>query len=350
MESLLRKVRVFVASPGDLQAERNQLSNVIDEINLTISAIAPEKAIFLELVEWETHVYPDVGEDVQDVINRQIGKYDIFIGIMWKRFGTPTTEAKSGSEEEFRRAYSLWQKEKTLPILFYFCQQPFPPPRNKEDVEQLGKVVEFRDELYKKGLLVSEYTSHDEFDDVIRKHLLLLVGKKFSSAMDGLSADAIRKSPPGSEAYYQQLLVLAGEYENIRKTMEPGDARTRKMEILASKMRSMALSVNTFLKDLAQSSSPGQRLAAVCILQAIQDPDYISWLAERLSTEKPFIGYHAALALLNGVRNLKRTNLEQLRSAVNTAKQGMLDNFGDSVKQTDRYELLTEAEKELQIL
>jgi hypothetical protein len=41
----VNKVRIFVASPGDVQSEREQLFKVINELNLTISALAPEKGI-----------------------------------------------------------------------------------------------------------------------------------------------------------------------------------------------------------------------------------------------------------------------------------------------------------------
>ena len=42
-----------------------------------------------------------LGIDAQDVINRQLGEYDIFLGIMNTRFGSPTHRADSGTEEEF---------------------------------------------------------------------------------------------------------------------------------------------------------------------------------------------------------------------------------------------------------
>lgn len=38
-----RKIRIFVASPGELLEERDQLTRVIDEIRLTLTALAPEK-------------------------------------------------------------------------------------------------------------------------------------------------------------------------------------------------------------------------------------------------------------------------------------------------------------------
>ena len=89
---------------------------MINELNLTITAISPEKRVLLELVRWETHVAPSLGSDPQDVVNRQIGEYDLFVGIMWKRMGTPTALATSGTEEEFNGAYELWQQNRTFPV------------------------------------------------------------------------------------------------------------------------------------------------------------------------------------------------------------------------------------------
>ena len=55
--------------------------------------------------------YPVRGGEPEVLINDQIGKYDIFLGVMWRRFGTPTGVAESGTEEEFRRALELWAQE-----------------------------------------------------------------------------------------------------------------------------------------------------------------------------------------------------------------------------------------------
>ncbi len=92
--------------------------------------------------------------------------------------GTPTTTAQSGTEHEFRRAYALWQKDRTLPILFYFCQEPFSPPRTKDEVDQLYKVVAFHGELFTKGL-VFDYANHNSFADVVRPQLVFALAKKF---------------------------------------------------------------------------------------------------------------------------------------------------------------------------
>lgn len=159
------KIRVFVASPSDVTKEREHLKAVIDELNTTI---APFKNLSIELVKWESHATPSMGRP-QEVINSQIGQYDIFVGIMWTRFGTPTGNAESGTEEEFQLAYKQWENSKSIWILFYFCQKPF-MPRKVDEIAQLQKVIEFRESLSSLGL-TWEYSDSNEFPNVVRPHL-----------------------------------------------------------------------------------------------------------------------------------------------------------------------------------
>lgn len=73
-----------------------------------------------------------MGEDSQDVVNRQIGDFDLFVGVMWKRFGSPTKRAESGTEEEFERAYATYKEFGKPRIMFYFRTTPFYPKTEKE--------------------------------------------------------------------------------------------------------------------------------------------------------------------------------------------------------------------------
>src|ERR1035437_7780621 len=91
-------LQAFVSSPSDVSEERAMLEDIVHELNLTWSKTL---GMSIELVKWETHVTPGVGQDPQQVINSQIGDdYDIFIGIMWACFGTETGRFGSGTEEE----------------------------------------------------------------------------------------------------------------------------------------------------------------------------------------------------------------------------------------------------------
>ena len=165
------KLRVFVASPGDARKERELLGDVIDELN---RGIAAEKGLVLELVRWETHAWSAIGEDAQDVINRQIAPGDVFVGIMWNRFGTPTKRAESGTKEEFDRAYAYWKEYGRPKIMFYFNRAPF-SLSDEVELEQKRKVLTFKEELADKGALYWEYNGADEFERVVRGHLTQVV-------------------------------------------------------------------------------------------------------------------------------------------------------------------------------
>ena len=97
-------IKCFIASPGDTAEERDRCEKVFSEINRGIGFAYDFE---LQSLRWENDVHPGIGVDGQDVINRQIeGKYDLFIGIMYTRFGMPTARAESGTEEEFANAYT----------------------------------------------------------------------------------------------------------------------------------------------------------------------------------------------------------------------------------------------------
>lgn len=95
----MRELRVFVASPS-VPAERKALARVVDEVNQTHGQPPGYR---LDLLRWETHAAPGAGHP-QPLINELIGSYDIFIGLMWRRFGTPASTCASASTAFSRRA------------------------------------------------------------------------------------------------------------------------------------------------------------------------------------------------------------------------------------------------------
>jgi hypothetical protein len=140
-----------------------------------------------------------------------------------------------------------------------------------------------------------------------------------------------------------QTQEFAREYERIRATMPSSNERTRRMEVVATKMRTLALAGAPLLPELANSGSPGERLAAVVILQVNPRADYLKWLAERFVVEQPFIAYHAAVALRSAVQILDPSHHQALQEAIRTAKH----TLGDAGSVTDRWTVLDSAEREL---
>ena len=172
-----RIIRVFVASPGDVQRERDSLLGIVNELNRTCDSLLGESVIRLELVRWETDTYPDAGR-TQALITEQIGHYDIFIGILWKRLGTHTGKAASGTIEEFQTAYDRWKETKRPHIAFYFNRAAIPLPSSLSDAEQLLGVVKFREQLASM-VFVHEYDGAALFADTVRPNLAQIVGRVF---------------------------------------------------------------------------------------------------------------------------------------------------------------------------
>jgi hypothetical protein len=116
-----RIIRVFVSSPSDVAAERGVLDEVVQRINRTDGR---ERNVRLEVWKWETGVVTQIGPKPQDVIDAQMPvHYDIYLGIMKHRFGTPTGRYGSGTEKEFQDALKCWGEIKAPWILFYFGKE-----------------------------------------------------------------------------------------------------------------------------------------------------------------------------------------------------------------------------------
>jgi hypothetical protein len=160
--------KIFVASPSDVREERNSLEEIIEEINLSMLS---SNNIRVELVRWETHANPDIAEYPQKVINDDIPyDYDIFLGILWGKFGTPTKDYNSGTEEEFYNAYERYKKDPTsIKIMIYFNQSPI--PIDKIDTVSIDLIRKLRSDLDGKGILFWDYTTIEEFQRLLRIQL-----------------------------------------------------------------------------------------------------------------------------------------------------------------------------------
>lgn len=108
--------KIVVASPSDVQAERDMIPAIVDELN---KGIAGERGVRLEVYRWETDAYPAFhpqGPQGQIDSCFRIEDCDLLIGIFWKRFGTPVLDANSGTEHEIQVATETWKHRSHLQI------------------------------------------------------------------------------------------------------------------------------------------------------------------------------------------------------------------------------------------
>ena len=208
MTKIINQIRIFISSPSDVAAERKAALTVIEELNRTI---CESFGIILKPLTWENDTYPSEGEYPQDVINKQIGGYDIFVGIMANRFGTPTPKAGSGTEEEFNIAYD--NRENTH-IMFFFKKELVDP--DSLDFEQINKVKEFKNKLFKQGVLFKEFPR--EFERLFRHCLTKYLTDKYSPKVNKESdenVDSIEHLKSKVEEYLYSHNPMYDKYSEI---------------------------------------------------------------------------------------------------------------------------------------
>jgi hypothetical protein len=190
MPEHIKTYRVFVSSPGDVQAERKAIKEVIDQINNTRPAGCMVK---LEAWGWEDHIASRIGPAPQEVVNQQLPEYDIYVGILSGHFGTPTEKAGSGTEDEFLAALESYKTRGSFWISFFFDETP-KTPKNAKATEQLLKVQQFKESIPEQKLgLYGTYSStsdgQDSFRATIDRHLRTIFNQLEQPASAGATAD-----------------------------------------------------------------------------------------------------------------------------------------------------------------
>ena len=154
---MIRKVKVFISSPNDLSAEREICKRVIDELN---KVLPKENNAWIDAYFWEEQPQA-VGMGLPQGRLDSPSKYDLYIGMLGKRFGSPTGEIdpetgekiKSGTEQEFKEAYREWKASngKRPEIKFLRKKVKAPSPEKKEEYEQYQRVERFFQEFKEDG-------------------------------------------------------------------------------------------------------------------------------------------------------------------------------------------------------
>jgi hypothetical protein len=318
------------------------LETLIGELNRTWSMTL---GVVFELLRWETHVRPAFGSDPQSIVNEQIGNsYDVFIGILWGRFGTPTPRAASGTIEEFERALMRRTNDGRGPeIMFYFKDAPLPP--SKIDTTQLKLVQDFRASLANKGGLYTMFEDHSGFQTSLRAHLAALA-QKFAAAPT-VDVTTRRPVPSGAGAersdadeddlgYLDYVEIYESRMAELTSTLTIiSDATGRIGQLMHQRSEEVQQ-----LTKLPPDSKTARRL----VKRAAEDMDaYADILKKQLpvmssSREAALQALTMALTLHEDFNQADNSDLEKLRdslSGMHEATEGSarsLSGFRDSIR------------------
>lgn len=174
MTNTRKIVKVFLASPGDLVDERKVVKDVVDDIN---DLLAEEFGYQVDLVGWESTT--STAGRPQAIINKDLERCELFIGMVWKRWGTaPDLDSNfaSGFEEEFWTSFNRHSREGYPEISLFF--------KNVEETvrqdpgEQLKNVLAFRQRLIdEKIILFEDFYDTRDFEKRIRRCVIKYIRK-----------------------------------------------------------------------------------------------------------------------------------------------------------------------------
>lgn len=203
-----RKIlNVFIASPSDLNEERRTIRDVVERIN---KVFGRNLNIQIDLLGWEDTT-PGFNRP-QSIINEDVVRCNLFIGLLYKRWGSNSGEYSSGFEEEFEITRKRNLDNENVDIWLFF--KKIEKDLLLDPGEQLKKVIDFKKEqTLKKELLYKDFENTKEFGEIIydslSSHLLEISDNKNNDSLnsaplniekiDSNTEDQFEKSNPQLE-------------------------------------------------------------------------------------------------------------------------------------------------------
>ena len=254
-------IRIFVSSPSDLAEERQLLEELVRELNATWSR---ELGLRFELVRWETDVLPGSAGEPQEVIEAAIGDdYDTFVGLLWKRFGTPTRGYGSGTAQEFERALERSHIDPSLRLMVYFNETPVSP--SDVDLNELAKIRAFRDGLGERGVLWFTFKERSEFMQLLRLHLSKLA-QEWRARLNEHPTTSVRAA---------EAPAVAPNSQNPEDEVEAQDDEG--LIDLTESIQADLATMNATIERMSQAITDvaGQMQTGVAALDALREPGQV---------------------------------------------------------------------------
>ena len=144
---------LLISCPSDVNDEVALIETAVDEYNELYSDTL---GVTIKTRHWSKSSYSQSGGKPQALLNEQfVNKCDAAVAIFWTKFGSPTDDYGSGTEEEIE---IMLQSGKQ--VFMYFSDKPISPSQMYEDGYK--KIQAFRDKYKDRGIYFT-FSSDDEF-------------------------------------------------------------------------------------------------------------------------------------------------------------------------------------------
>lgn len=156
---------LLISCPGDVLDYVDVVNECVRSFNSSIGRV---NNLRIDCRHWSTDSYAQSGGRPQALLNSQfVLDCDMAVAVFWCRFGSPTGEYDSGTEEEIEEL--LAQNKQ---VFLYFVDTPISP--SEVDENQYRKIKVFKDKYKDRGIY-TEVKSKEEFTSSFTNQLSLYV-------------------------------------------------------------------------------------------------------------------------------------------------------------------------------
>lgn len=354
MPTTVSKYRIFLASPSDLREEREAIDAVISELN---ENYGNQNNIIIELLKWETNSAPAISNDsVQAIINNDIPEYDLFIGLLWMKFGTPTKLYGSGTEEEFEFAHAKFLKDpNSIQILFYF-KNAFPATFDDIDPEQLIKVKKFKSSLSNKHILYWDYEENEDLCRFLRTHIPARIESlRKKSTLPVVRIENMGEGLPVDESITEEFGII--DYQEL--IQESLATSTHSLKIISEATTWVGEEINKKTKEIKQLVAQNHNQPISIKVQRniySRTANAMNDFANRIEPEIPiyFNNFEQGIDAVSKLINIYKSDFENKNDEISDAKislKDLIDSISGTIENTQGFlvsvEYLPRMSKEL---
>ena len=206
---------LLLSCPRDVLDLKDIIDACVKSFNISIGEA---NNIRIELKHWATDSFSQSGDKPQNILNRQfVDDCDLCVALLGIRFGTPTDNYDSGTEEEIEKML-----EKNKQVFLYFVERNVDP--SKIDFDQYKKVQEFRNKYTDKGVYTAVKSAEElrsYFLNALSLYFIKLVAPNTTQLQPTLAPKLVIASTNDDGT---SITLVHTHYKNIKLVKDKEDA------------------------------------------------------------------------------------------------------------------------------
>lgn len=216
---------LLLSCPGDVLDLKETIDACVKSFN---SSIGEANNIRIDLKHWSTDSYTQSGDKPQNILNRQfVLDCDLCIALLGIRFGTPTDNYDSGTEEEIEKML-----EQGKQVFLYFVERNVDP--SKIDLKQYKKVKDFKEKYSDKGMYTVVKSAEDlrsDFQNALSLYFIKLIAPNTVQFQSSLAPKLIITAGNNEGT---SITPFHTNYQNVKYVKDKEIAIKELIEIISS--------------------------------------------------------------------------------------------------------------------